>query len=151
MFWKKFKKKSIEEKKLEKMMREDLIRPQFATKREEEKYEKLKREAIGDEAYEWEKKIEEQAKRNLMGAELEKSGKIDEAIKLYKLNVEENSDTSYSYRRLAIIYRKRGQIEEEIRVLESAISVFRNDGSKLEEFKQRLEKARTLKSKKGES
>lgn len=128
--------------------------------KKEKKYERLKREAIGDEAYERQKKSEEQTKVCLVGVEFEKAGKIDEAMKLYEQIVEENFLGNHPYDRLAIVYRRRGQFDEEIRVLEKAIWVFENIVHKmrgdripkLERFKQRLEKTKHLVSKKeGES
>ncbi len=168
MTWKIFKKtdkkekeKEIteEEKKVKEMMKEDKI-TQFKTKDEEDEYEKIKREVYGEKAYKEEKKFEKQAERNLVGIELEKKEKIEEAIKLYEQNVKENFIGNHPYDRLAIIYRKRGQLDEEIRILEKAVWVFENvvykgRGDripKLEKFKKRLEKTRTLKSKQeGES
>lgn len=90
--------------------------------------------------------------RNLRGIELEKSGRVDEAILLYEANVRENCEGNHPYDRLAIIYRKRKQIDEEIRVLEKAIWVFENvvyqgrgdRPPKLARFKKRLEKAELL-------
>ena len=87
--------------------------------------------------------------RNLKGIKLEKEGKIDKAIKLYEKNIEEEFDGSHPYERLAIIYSKKGSLEDEIRVLEKAVWVFENivykDRSdrlpKLDRFKKRLEKA----------
>ena len=64
-----------------------------------------------------------QVERNLKGIELEKCGNIDAAISLYEQNVSGKFDGSHSYTRLAIIYRKRGQINNEIRVLEKAVSL----------------------------
>jgi tetratricopeptide (TPR) repeat protein len=139
--------KNVEEK-VGEMMIADSIRPQFRTKREKEEYEKLKREACGHEAYESEKKFNRQVKRNLMGIELEKMGKTDEAIKLYEQNVREDFEGSHPYNRLSIIYRKRGQFDEEIRILEKAILIHKDDGHKLEKFKERLEKVVALKSRK---
>lgn len=90
--------------------------------------------------------------RNFDGIELERIGKTDKAIALYEANVEANFDGSHPYNRLAIIYRKRNKIEDEIRVLESAIWIFENRVSKhrgdripkLEKFRSRLDKAKTL-------
>ncbi len=87
--------------------------------------------------------------RNLKGIKLEKEGKIDKAIKLYGKNIEEEFEGSHPYERLAIIYSKKGSLEDEIRVLEKAVWVFENivykDRSdrlpKLDRFKKRLEKA----------
>lgn len=121
-----------------------------------EEYERLKREVIGEEAYRREKEFERQVERNLMGIKLEKEGKVDEAIELYEQNVRENFEGNHPYDRLSIIYRKRNQIDEEIRVLEKAIWVFENvvykergdRVPKLEKFKVRLKKAKALKDKK---
>jgi len=87
--------------------------------------------------------------RNLKGRELEKECKIDEAIELYEKNIKEEFDGNYPYERLAIIYSKKGSLEDEIRVLERAVWVFENivyKGRsdrlpKLDRFKKRLEKA----------
>ena len=87
--------------------------------------------------------------RNLKGRELEKEFKIDEAIELYEKNIKEEFDGNYPYERLAIIYSKKGLLEDEIRVLKKAVWVFENivyKGRsdrlpKLDRFKKRLEKA----------
>jgi len=87
--------------------------------------------------------------RNLKGIKLEKEGKIDKAIKLYEKNIKEEFDGSNPYTRLAIIYSKKGLLDDEIRVLITAVWVFENvvykDRSdrfpKLDRFKKRLEKA----------
>lgn len=100
-----------------------------------------------------EEKFHEQVDRNLKGIQLEKEGKIDEAITLYEKNIKENFIGNHPYDRLAIIYRKRKQIDDEIRVLQKAIWVFENivyvgRGDrlpKLQKFKKRLEKAKKLK------
>lgn len=86
--------------------------------------------------------------RNLLGRQLEKEGKIDEAIKLYEENIKEGFDGNFPYDRLAIIYRKQKKKEDEIRVLNCAIYVFENivyqqRGDripKLNKFKERLTK-----------
>jgi len=89
-----------------------------------------------------------QVQRNLEGIELEKQGKIDDAIELYEKNINENFEGNHPYDRLAIIYSKRKQTDNEIRVLKKAILVFTNVVSderedklpKLEKFKKRLKK-----------
>lgn len=89
-----------------------------------------------------------QVLRNLMGKRLEKEGRVSEAKALYKANISESFEGSFPYGRLAILYRKRKSINEEIGVLEKAVSVFqsligtgREDiHPKLIEFKERLEK-----------
>jgi len=103
--------------------------------------------------YEKEQKtLDKQVERNLKGIALEKKGYIDKAVELYEQNVSENFDGNHPYDRLAIIYRKCDQIDDEIRVLEKAVWVFesvvhqaRGDRSpKLDKFKKRLQKARKL-------
>lgn len=97
-------------------------------------------------------KFEKQVKRNLKGIELEKTGQVDLAIQLYEDNIKENFEGNHPYDRLAIIYRKKNQINDEIRVLEKAIWVFetivdkrRPDKlPKLKKFRKRLEGAKEL-------
>ena len=96
--------------------------------------------------------FDKQLERNLKGIELEKLNEIDQSLELYEKNIEENFEGNHPYDRLAIIYRKKKDIFNEIRVLEKAIYVFENivfsqRGDrlpKLERFKARLEKARKL-------
>ncbi|HUW19504.1 MAG TPA: hypothetical protein VMW16_09395 [Sedimentisphaerales bacterium] len=96
-----------------------------------------------------EKTFDKQVNRNLKGIALEKKGYIDKAAELYEQNVSENFEGNHPYDRLAIIYRKRNQIDDEIRVLEKAVFVFehivhkkRPDRlPKLNKFKERLQKA----------
>lgn len=112
------------------------------------------------------KKIEKQYKqivipkdpvdRNLKGIELEKDGFLDNAMELYELNIKGGFGGNHPYDRLAIIYRKRKQYTEEIRVLERGIEVFselkkissRMDiDPKLNKFKERLTRAKELSNK----
>lgn len=95
-----------------------------------------------------EPKFKQQVQRNCTGKELEKSGRLDEAIKLYEQNIFGNFEGDFPYNRLAIIYHKRKQFQDEIRVLQKAIQVFsslmndeRKDVSpKLNSFNERLNK-----------
>ena len=61
--------------------------------------------------------------RNVKGLELEKAGKVDEAIKLYEQNVADKAETNCSYQRLRIIYSKQGNIRDAIRVCETYIAL----------------------------
>ena len=99
--------------------------------------------------------FEKQVDRNLKGIKLEKTGKVDEAIKLYEININENFVGNHPYDRLAIIYRKRKQFDDEIRVLERAVTLWEKMGysekvapeygpNKLKKFMERLRKARKL-------
>lgn len=73
--------------------------------------------------------------RNLEGIELEKAGKINEAIALYEKNVKEEFFGSYPYERLAIIYKRRGLFDDELRVLNKAKGKMNE-----EKLRRRLEK-----------
>ena len=94
----------------------------------------------------------QQVKRNNQGIDLEKKGHIDKAIELYEQNISENFIGNHPYDRWAIIYRKRNQIDDEIRVLEKAVWVFENIVnkkrqdrlSKLDRIKKRLQKAQKM-------
>jgi tetratricopeptide (TPR) repeat protein len=94
-------------------------------------------------------------KNNLRGIQEEKRGNTEKAIKLYEKNIRNNFDGSHPYKRLAIIYRRKKKFEDEIRVLNKAIEVFRRLVSperqdrdvKLDYFKDRLLKAKKYRSK----
>lgn len=63
---------------------------------------------------------EKLSKVNQNGINLEKEGKIEEAIKVYEKGVKMDTDTPHTYKRLAILYRKKKDSKNEIRVLEKA-------------------------------
>lgn len=100
-------------------------------------------------------RLDKQVERNLTGKEFEKNGQVDKAVKLYEENIKERFEGNHPYDRLAIIYKKQGRIDDEIRVLKQAIAVFeevvergRGDGPpKLQKFKERLGKAQRRKVK----
>lgn len=96
-----------------------------------------------------------QVDRNLKGKDYENKGEIEFAIKEYEENLKEKFEGSHPYNRLAIIYRKNKDYDNEIRVLNSAIEIYtklsvsspREDvDPKLKKFKERLEKALELKN-----
>lgn len=89
--------------------------------------------------------MEQSVANNLSGIDAEKAGNIDEAIRLYEQNVASGFDGSHPYKRLSIIYRKQKRYDDEIRVLESAVKIFKGD--KLTYFQDRLQKAKELKAK----
>ena len=99
--------------------------------------------------------FDKQTERNLKAKKLEKSGQVKKAIDLYEKNVSEGFYGNFPYDRLAIIYSKNGLIDDEIRILTKAISVFqkvsnqgRADGQpKLEKFLTRLKKVEEKKNK----
>lgn len=92
-----------------------------------------------------------QVDRNLQGQQLEKLGKndeakINEAIKLYELNLNENFEGNFPYERLAIIYRRRKEYDKEIRVIKKAIEIMKKKNpQKINKFKKRLVKAEKIK------
>jgi tetratricopeptide (TPR) repeat protein len=55
---------------------------------------------------------------------LEQQIGLAKAIKLYRRNISQNSDEDNAFERLAVIYRSRNQIEEEIRVSKKAIAFY---------------------------
>lgn len=94
--------------------------------------------------------------RNLEGKKLEKIGEVDRAIEFYEENVKDEFEGNFPYDRLAIIYRKRKQYKDEIRVLNKAISTFEKESitskrqdiqPKLVKFRERLGKAKELEQK----
>ena len=121
--------------------------------------ERLRREAFGDEGYEkWivgEKKLDRQIAISLKAGELASKGDVDKAIRIYELLAAENFRYPTPYGRLAIIYRKRKQYPEEIRILEKGIWVFENIVPKsmggrelmVEKYRKRLEKAKAMMAK----
>ena len=86
--------------------------------------------------------------RNLQGIEYEKQGLVDKAIILYEENIEDFDEGSHPYKRLAIIYHKQKKYEDERRVLEQAVYVFKyivsnkrmDKEPKLKYFNDRLKK-----------
>lgn len=87
------------------------------------------------------KSYREAANGNVRGQELEKEGNIKEAILEYERLLREEVDTPFTYRRLAIIYSKRKEREEELRVLRAAIKNVPIENSKhYQWFSERLAK-----------
>jgi tetratricopeptide (TPR) repeat protein len=54
----------------------------------------------------------------------EKCGDIESAIRCYEDNIQLRYPTTHAYDRLMVIYRRRGQVDAEIRVINIAIEVF---------------------------
>jgi len=61
--------------------------------------------------------------RNIKGQLLEKQEKLDEAIVIYESNIADYVDTPAPYDRLRIIYTKRKQYDEAIRVCKTYIEM----------------------------
>lgn len=60
-------------------------------------------------------------KRNAIGEQKESEGKFEDAIRVYEANVDEDADTIFSYERLAILYKRKSDLRNEIRILKKAI------------------------------
>lgn len=113
-------------------------------------YERLSHE--GEEAAKTEHQLSSiMVDRNLIGRELEKAGRVDEAIALYEANVDDLFAGSAPYDGLACIYRKQKRYSDEVRVLEQALKVASStmNPRKLERFQSRLAKAKELQAKMG--
>ena len=90
--------------------------------------------------------------RNNKGIKFEKENKIECAIKLYEQNVSDEFSGTHPYDRLMIIYRRRKQLNDEIRIIENTIRIFegmddRGYLSYILKLKERLKKAKKLKMK----
>jgi hypothetical protein len=82
----------------------------------------------------------ELAEGNSRGKELEGEGRIDEAITQYEALVSRGTDTPFTYKRLAILYKKRKSPQDEERVVQAAIAAIDQDSTHLKWFRERLTK-----------
>ena len=82
--------------------------------------------------------------RNLKGAEFEKKGKLENAIALYELNVDDCFVGLHPYKRLAIIYSKFKLYSEVRRVLTLGIENVHGENHR-QELSKRLQKLGTSK------
>ena len=96
------------------------------------------------------KLLKECAKRNTKGQELEKEGKIRQAISIYEKNIEgECYPATHAFDRLMILYRKQQDYDNEIRVINRAIEVLCPRYPALKDpYEKRLQRANALKAKK---
>jgi len=134
-------------------------REQELDKKDQLKKESIKKEKqikLDDDLHKTQIKTEDELiDTNLKAIDLEKSGNIERAVKLYEFVIKHNFIGNGPYDRLSIIYRKNKDFKNEIRVLKKAIYVFENivyKGRsdrlpKLEKFKTRLDKTILLKEK----
>ena len=94
-------------------------------------------------------KYERWYRRNEQGHEFEKQGRVEDAIAIYEVNVVDRCDTPFTYKRLAILYRRLGEYAKEIRVLERALERIQGANKKVEWFRARFSKARAAIDTKG--
>jgi tetratricopeptide (TPR) repeat protein len=86
------------------------------------------------------------AKRIQDGQDLEKRGLIKEAIAAYEPLVDKMVDTPFTYRRLAILYRRLKSSADEIRVLRAALrNIPKSNRKHYDWFRARLLKIEKLK------
>lgn len=71
------------------------------------------------------------ASLNNQGIELEKMGNTDEAISVYETNLE--YPATHSFERLMVLYHKRDDINNEIRVIQKAIEIFTKENNSMAE------------------
>jgi hypothetical protein len=96
-------------------------------------------------------------KRNAIAEQKEREGKFDDAIRIYESNVEEDADTLFPFERLSILYRRRNDRKNELRILRKGLQLLKErmehqrlDSAQeimIREFHDRLEKltGRTVK------
>lgn len=65
-----------------------------------------------------------------LGVDLEKEGMIEEAIKAYEKAIIPKLPAKHPYERLAVLYRKKKDYENEIRVIKIAIDVFMKENER---------------------
>lgn len=83
------------------------------------------------------------AELNNKGIAFEKEGKIYEAIEVYEENLQIGYPASHSFDRLMILYRKLKDYNNEIRVIERALQIAKDDPK----YISRLKKVQNLLSK----
>jgi len=80
--------------------------------------------------------------RNLNGKDFEAHGEVDKAIELYEQNILDLFDGSHPYDRLRVIYTKRKQFTEAIRVCRTYAKILdtKQESSKREKYMNWIEK-----------
>lgn len=98
---------------------------------------------------------DDSVKMNQYAMELEKAGKIEEAVEKYKEAIELGFKGSYPFDRLNVYYRKNKDYDSEIEICNKAINLYENLAAsdareKLLTYKERLVRAMELKQKQRE-
>lgn len=94
--------------------------------------------------------IKETARLNNIGIAQEKDNDIDGAISTYETNIKLGGNTLHSYDRLIILYHKRGDFENEKRIIKLKLEKFGDDAAlykrldKLNGVKPNLEKIQKM-------
>lgn len=84
--------------------------------------------------------------RNQEAERLEREGRLDEALKLYQQNAREGCNLSFTYVRMAAIYRNRHDHPSEADALHQALTIEQQRGPsrRLVDLKTKLERAQRL-------
>lgn len=80
------------------------------------------------------------ASKNDQGDKLEKEGKEEQAIAVYKELTNSNVRSPFPYKRLAILYLKKGETQNEIGVLNRALQSIDKNDHHYQWFQDRLSK-----------
>lgn len=105
-------------------------------------------EELGKAAEEYkakEQRLYDAARLNNEGMAAERSGDIENAISIYERNILPGTYfTLHPYHRLCVLYRRQKDFDNEIRVIETALSRFdpKSESKERQLFAERLEKAR---------
>ena len=83
------------------------------------------------------------AERNESAKEAELNEDIDEAIRLYELNIKEQIADQFAFDRLMVIYRKQKAYKDELRVIKRGIQLFTEHTKKHLEEKVSAHKNKT--------
>lgn len=70
------------------------------------------------------------ANRNNQGIQLEHNGNIEDAIKIYEVNIQQGYPATHSFERLMKIYRRLKRYKDEIKVIDRAIEVFSKENER---------------------
>ena len=113
-------------------------------------------EELGKAAEEYkakEQRLYDAARLNNEGMAAERSGDIENAISIYERNILPGTYfTLHPYHRLCVLYRRQKDFDNEIRVIEAALSRFdpKSESKERQLFAGRLEKARKYKEQSNE-
>lgn len=83
--------------------------------------------------------LSQTAARNNEGIEFEKAGEADKAIAVYEENIAGGYPAEHAYKRLMVLYRRRKDYNNEIRVIKRAIEVFEQENNRRAEKAAREE------------
>ena len=75
------------------------------------------------------KNINETAKKNSLGIDFEKNGDVESAIKIYEEVISRKYPATHAFDRLMVLYRKKKDIVNEIRIIKIAIDVFTKENN----------------------